>query len=256
MRVAVELAAVAEDEPALAVVAVHAEDGLPQLGGAVGADGTVERDEVVRLFAATESVRRYSEYPEIPAILARRVGTARPSRCRVSDIETTSLTEMGIVSDETQPDRSRQPVSQVIRTRARRRHIRNGVGDVRELALPDEMERVLGSTAAGGLIGDENVDLRILPVTHVVHERDLGPHEIEIADIAIEKDAEPDRRRNGVVGPDGRGNGGLRRRLLPLRGRKSKGSQDGRQEQERHASRAHQYWPRRVPQSVLSRSDP
>src|SRR5450759_2317749 len=100
------------------------------------------------------------------------------------------------------------------------------------------MERVLGSTAAGGLIGDENVDLRILPVTHVVHERDLGPHEIEIADIAIEKDAEPDQRRNGV----------LRRRLLPLRGRKSKGSQDSRQEQERNASRAHQYWPRRVPQ--------
>ena len=162
---------------------------------------------------------------------------------------------MGIVADESQPDRSRQPVSQIIRTRGRRRHVRNGVSDVREIALPDEMERVLGPTAARGLIGDENVDLRILPVTHVVHERDLGPHEIEIADFAIEKDAEPDRRRNGVVGPDGRGNGVLRRRLLPLRGRKSKGPQDGRQEQQRNASRAHQYWLRHVSQSVPSRSD-
>ena len=41
VRVAVELAAVAENEPALAVVTVHAEDGFPHLGGTVGADGSV-----------------------------------------------------------------------------------------------------------------------------------------------------------------------------------------------------------------------
>jgi hypothetical protein len=54
------------------------------------------------------------------------------------------------------------------------------------------------------------VNLRILPVADVVNEVDLSPHEIKIAKVAIEKDAQPDRWRNGVLG----------RRLLRVRGRK------------------------------------
>jgi len=115
-------------------------------------------------------------------------------------------------------------MSQIIRACSRRRHVLESIGDMRELALPDEMESVLGPAAPSGLIGDENVDLRILPVAHVVHEVDLGPHEIEIADVAIEKDAEPDWRRSRVLRSRV-----LRSWLLPVRGRKGSGPQSGPQ---------------------------
>ena len=92
------------------------------------------------------------------------------------------------------------------------------------------MKAVLGPTAASLLIGNENVDLRILPVTHVVHERDLRPHEIEIADAAIEKDAELDGRRNGVVG----------RRLLRLRGENREGRESSKQIEKCNASKTHE----------------
>src|SRR5258706_15257435 len=76
VRVAVELAAVAQNEAALAVVAIHAEHCFPHFRRAVGADRSVEVHEVVALLATPESVRREPEYPQLPAILARR-GSAR-----------------------------------------------------------------------------------------------------------------------------------------------------------------------------------
>jgi hypothetical protein len=48
------------------------------------------------------------------------------------------------------------------------------------------------------LIGNENVNLCILPVANVVDETDLGSHEVEIAEVAVEKDAEADGRRRDV----------------------------------------------------------
>jgi hypothetical protein len=48
------------------------------------------------------------------------------------------------------------------------------------------------------LIGNENVNLCILPVADVIDETDLGSHEIEIAEVAVEKDAEADWRRRGI----------------------------------------------------------
>src|ERR1700693_3395884 len=101
---------------------------------------------------------------------------------------------MRIESDQPQPDRSRQAVSQVVRARVRGRHVGERVGELRELALPDEMQSKLSSTATSLRIRDEDVDLRILTITHVVNEGDFRPHEIEIAEPAIEKDAQLDRR--------------------------------------------------------------
>jgi hypothetical protein len=42
------------------------------------------------------------------------------------------------------------------------------------------------------------VNRRVLPVSNVGDEADLGSHEIEIAEVAIEKDAETDWLRRGV----------------------------------------------------------
>jgi hypothetical protein len=64
---------------------------------------------------------------------------------------------------------------------------------VRQLFLPDKMQRKLGPAAASELIGNQDVNLRILPAAHVVHEVDLRPHKVEIAEVAIEEYAEPAR---------------------------------------------------------------
>src|SRR5438094_502446 len=140
---------------------------------------------------------------------------------------------MGVVSDEAEPDASSQPVTQVIRASTRGRHVLEGVGDVPQLAQSDEMERVLSSATACLLLGHENVNLRILTVADVIHEVDLGPHEIKIAKVAVEKDAESNRRRNGVLGK----RGGIDRRLLRVRRRKRGPGSD--QERERNGSKAH-----------------
>jgi hypothetical protein len=79
--------------------------------------------------------------------------------------------------------------------------------------LPDEVKSEFRSAAASRLIGYENVNLRILPVAHVVNEVDLGSHEIEIAEIAIKKDAEPNGWRSRI----------LSRWLLSLRRRENDG---------------------------------
>ena len=206
VRVAVEFAAIPENESALTIVAVDPERGFPLLGRSIGAHRSIQRDEIAGLLAAPESAGGGSEHPEVPAILARAFGacTTTITGRLVRHLEPIGLTEMRVVPNETQPDSTRQPVSQIVLARTRRRHVLERIGNIRKLALADEVKGVFRSTAASSLIGYENVDLRILPVAHVVHEVDLGPHEIKIAVLAIEEDAELDRWCDRILRADAR----------------------------------------------------
>ena len=189
VRVAVKGAAVGESEPALPVVSVGAEDQLPHFCRSIPTDGPEQRDGTVRLLAIAVTVGGDSEDPKVPPVPRRASGLGSAFWSGVSHIEALGLTEMRVVADETQPDGSRQAATQVVLTGGGRGHVRDRVGDASQLAQSNEMQREFSSAAAGLLLGDENVNLRILAVADVVDEGDLGPHEIKIAEVAVEKDA-------------------------------------------------------------------
>jgi len=102
---------------------------------------------------------------------------------------------------------------QVVGARGRRRYVLQRIGERGESTLPEKMEGELSASTASRLVGLQYVDLCILPVPDVVNERDLGPHEVKIAVIAVKVNAKLGRRLSRgwrmrysiLLRPEGRG---------------------------------------------------
>ena len=55
-----------------------------------------------------------------------------------------------------------------------------------ELISADEVQVVFGARA-GTPVRNQQVDLRVLPITHPVHPGDLAPQKVEVAVVAVEE---------------------------------------------------------------------
>ncbi len=76
-----------------------------------------------------------------------------------------------------------------------RRRVGERVIDTLETSQADELQRVLGASAASPLGGDQHVHICAHPVAHEVDERHLRSHVAVVARVAVEKDVNGVRPR-------------------------------------------------------------
>src|SRR5687768_14086611 len=73
------------------------------------------------------------------------------------------------------------------------------MGDAAERAAADELQGVFVTARPGLGTGDEDVDVRLGPITHEIDERDLGAQVVRVAGLTVEE-----YRRRSTRGRGGR----------------------------------------------------
>ena len=215
--VEVPLAAVGDDRRLLVevellvlVIDLAAEADLPLGRDAIGADAGAELPLLARFFPLERRAPAQTEHPVVPAIPDD--GGAFFLRAKTNrDLQLRRHRLAGQHAQQANAERRRQlPADHVIGIRG----ARDGLHRVGELVVAlqaGEIERVLEAAAGGPRPADQDVQIRLGAIAHVIDERDFGAKKVGVAVLAVEEDLQllARRRTASVLGRGARRRDGV-----------------------------------------------
>ena len=172
----------------LAVPRARREAHLPRVGRAIRGSRPAERSALAGFLPLEAPAKVGAEHPEVPRVLLWLSLLLLPIVGK-GDLEPAADRGLGDIAHQAQLQRRGDALAGFVRRGGLWRVVAERLLDTRKWPETDELQRVFRATAAVALRRDQNVDVGVAPVAHVIDKRDLAPDVVLVAVVAaVEKD--------------------------------------------------------------------